>query len=201
MTERIQLLLKTLNEREYRKNRVDKQIDLAPLMEGKDEMMISVLRVTEMLRNETPVYIENDDMGFHRTIINVPTIPMPQDHCGVGNLIPNYKRVMSTGFDAVAEDIKERMKTATEEQNQFYSAILYTIDAIFEYVDRYTAFVKDKNDRLYQALQQVPHREARTFYEACVFLKIITFTIRCNGGSDSERLFLGQRGPDQQGSL
>ncbi len=180
MTERIQLLLNTLNQREYRKNRVDKQIDLAPLMEGKDEMMISVLRVTEMLRNETPVYIENDDMGFHRTIINVPTIPMPQDHCGVGNLIPNYKRVMSTGFDAVVEDIKERMKTATEEQNKFYSAILYTIDAIFEYVDRYTAFVKDKNDRLYQALQQVPHREARTFYEACVFLKIITFTIRCN---------------------
>ena len=44
MTERIRLLLNTFQKREYRTSRVDTKIDLAPLSEGKDEMMISVLR-------------------------------------------------------------------------------------------------------------------------------------------------------------
>ena len=49
------------------------------------------------------------------------------------------------------------------------------------FADDYRSYAKEKGaEQLYGALCQVPHKGAQSFYQACVFLKFIQFTLRCN---------------------
>ena len=54
------------------------------------------------------------------------------------------------------------------------------MDAILERVNSKLETCTENKRELYDALCTVPHKGAKSFYQACVFLKFIQFTLRCN---------------------
>lgn len=108
-----------------------------------------------------------------------------------GNIIPNYARVITKGFDATREEIVASMKNAkTEAQIAYGNQMLGEIDTLLEICDRHTEKIKKSgNNRLYAALQKVPHHGAESFFEACLFMQICIYGLR---RTSVEHLCLGR---------
>ncbi|MDF2540771.1 MAG: pflD [Herbinix sp.] len=184
MTEHIKNLLEQLQSRSYRLKRIEKEMDVTEKVLGKSAMLRDAVLLETMLDNETPVFIDGDSIGFYRSVSNFSYFmednkrqcPYPP-----GNITPNYQKVMEKGFDTLLSEIEELHAQCNMQQKEFYEALLITMKAALRLADRYTeeAYLVG-NDKLYMALLQVPHRGASSFYEACVFMKFIILTIRCN---------------------
>ena len=112
------------------------------------------------------------------------------EHCD-GNVIPNYGRIMTDGFDATKAAIECRMAEETDaEKLTFGREMLREIDTLLDICDRHTELVKSsKNERLRKALETVPHRGATTFFEACLFMQICIYGLR---RTSVEHLCLGR---------
>lgn len=186
MTERVQSFLNVLLSKEYRKNRIDNaDFDVTEKVNAEDYSMRDTVVLEEMLKAETPVFLENDILGFNRSLINLPYYLDRKGRkikSGPGNNTPNYARIIGQGFDATLEEIAKYEKVNTDGCSPlFYEAMRRSVVASIEISERYReAAEKAGNTRLAEALKQVPRKPARSFYEACVFFKIIVFTLRCS---------------------
>ena len=111
-------------------------------------------------------------------------------HCE-GNVIPNYGRVITDGFDATRARIVARMAAESDPEKRIFGQdCLNEIDALLAICDRHAKLVKESpNERLYRALQKVPHKGAESFFEACLFMQICIYGLR---RTNVEHLCLGR---------
>ena len=172
MTERVEHLLEQINNREYRKLR-----DPASVCDfGVTEYdFLSIHKaIKKVFDVERCIIYENDRFGFNRGNARA------QFHSTYGNLTPGYARLLSNGLDKTVETIKMAMeKTTDKEKLAFGEAMLESVEIIYKKCDEYAAYAKEKGvNELYEALQIVPRKPARTFYEACVFVKLIIYSMR-----------------------
>ncbi len=170
MTERIKKLFDRLNEKEYRKQRRHFPYSTDHFCYEASEVM----RVFEdLVTADTPYAFEGDNFGFNR----MTDTPMP---CGSGNLTPNYKRVMTDGFDEAIRQIKDSMsKTNDENKKQLGKYMLDCLSRCLEYCDKQKMQAKEMgNEKLYNALSKIPRKPVETFYEGCLFIKLSTYFIR-----------------------
>lgn len=188
MTENTKRLLEQLRSRKYRENRTHKELDMTENIRGKNRFESDALFLSRMLEEETPVLLPGDSIGFYRSIAKTPFF---YDENGIknepqapGNICPDYDGLIATGFDALLDEIHRNREVATGEQKEFYDAAAMAVEAVVRYAEKYReAARKEGNERLFKALQRVPRKGATSFYEACVFLKLIIFTLRCNRNS------------------
>ena len=166
MTEKVQKLLKDLNDRYYRLKRViPRYMDYTDL----PNRQVEVLR--EIVAREKPLIYENDSFGFNRYAAH-KIKPLS------GNVTPNYGRILKDGFDGCVEKIRQSMATTTDpEKLKFGQDMLESISISMTIVDAYKEIA---DGRLGEALQQVPHKGARNFYEALVSLKAMIYLLRLN---------------------
>ena len=187
MTENIQKKLSYLKSDEYKKHRRQTKNPLVTFPEGTSDVAVHkhLLRLT--LEEEQPVLFEDDIFGFNRSIVKCP-----EGECGerkfrgsTGNITPDYAYVLSAGMDAVAARIGEKLASCRDTQKiELYDAMLDGVTVSLDLADRYRDYAKEQGTtRLYEALCVVPHRPAESFYQACVFLKFMQFTLRCNRNS------------------
>ncbi len=172
MTEKIQELLNTLNARKYRSQR--KHIENTIFCDIEEESS-SIKNLMAVISNEEPLLYENDTIGFNRTtdLKYISTM---------GNVTPNYYRVISSGFDSLINEINNSIEnTRDKEKIAFGKDMLSAIDLVFEMADKYKNYAKEKGcQKLYDALSNIPHKGAGNFYEALVFMKISVFFMRCS---------------------
>lgn len=183
MTSNTVKLLEQLKSRRYRSLRINREMNITEKIQGKNSMMREALLFSTMLEEETPAFIDGDSIGFYRSIMDYPFY---YDENGnrshewlLGNITPNYARIMEMGFDSVLVDIYEKQKSGTPKQKEFYDAAAFSIEAVLQYCAHYAKAAKEQNPKLYEALKHIPHHGARSFYEACVFMKLIIFSLRC----------------------
>lgn len=188
MTEAVKKYLKILKDKDYRAQRVEGGIDISPLVENyeKHGFEIPIIRFQEMIKREIPILFENDLFGFHRYQKKMPVFVLSngQESWRVlaGNITPNYARVIGKGFDQIEQEIDGYLKTADEEQTKFYHAILAHLEAIRDLVEQYRAEAEKQGcTALADALTRIPAQPAVTFYEACVFFTILTYSLRVCG--------------------
>lgn len=170
MTEKVQALLKDLNDRQYRKKRMQmERMDFTGLAEDQ----VGFLR--RIVALEKPLLYENDSFGFNRYAAQ-KIKPLS------GNVTPNYGRLLAEGFDGCADRIKAAMeKTGDPEKLKFGQDMLDTIEISMTIVDDYRQAAKEQgNTRLYDALCRVPHKGATSFYEALVTVKCCIYLLRLN---------------------
>ncbi len=171
MTERTQEYLNLLKSKEYKKSR----IHVSPIGEcpyNEKSASRHTERFEKNLRVCKPQLFEYDDFGFHRS----SDIYLGW---GAGNVTPNYKKVLTKGFDTIKEEIQESIKISDDEDKKEYGRLMIKcIDLCLLYSDSFRDSIKDKNEKLYCALLNVPHHRATTFYEACVFIKLCIFFLR-----------------------
>ena len=134
--------------------------------------------------HDEPILYPVEYFGFHFGGTEIFT------HDG-GNVIPNYARVISDGFDATKERIVSRMNGEKDESKiAFGHAMLREIDVLLDICDRHAEKIKKSgNGRLYAALQKVPHKGAESFFEACLFMHICIYGLR---RTNAEHLCLGR---------
>lgn len=187
MTERIRIQLDELRKREYRKTRTHKDMNMTEQLAGMDEMMRNANLMRIMMESQEPRFATDDRIGFHRSQIDYPYVINENGdkiylYHGCGNIIPDYEPTLKKGMDALLAEVRNYRAKATEDKYAFYDAVIYSIEAALALADRYRDYCKDHgNQELYEALCVVPHKPAETFLQACVFLKFLIFTIRCNG--------------------
>ena len=173
MTEKTRKLYDLLKSKEYRKLREERNTP-----EFINEPLSAMTeRIVEVIDAETPVIFEGDDMGFNRC----STIRFCNN---VGNLVPNYGRVISGGFDLMIDQIKESLNKPelSQRQTEFGLGGIRQLEAILRLCDRYKDAASE-GSKLKIALETIPRKGATTFYEACLFMKICIFTLRICGGA------------------
>lgn len=122
---------------------------------------------------ESFLLYENDDFGFNRR--------SPSRIIGSqGNVTPNYKRVISSGFNEIIKQINTSILATEDEGKKAYGAkMLSKIDEAIATSDIYKDIAaKEGNLRLYNALCKIPRLPAESFYEACVFIKLCIYMLR-----------------------
>lgn len=132
---------------------------------------------------EVPILYPVDFFGFHMG---------RNASCGTvgGNVTPNYKRIITKGFDAVREELVATVSAADGLKKAYGNEMLQKLDECIAVCDQYRQTVKEKgNMRLYDALLRVPHKGAETFFEACVFMKLCIYFLRV---SKADHLGLGR---------
>ena len=170
MTDRIKKLLDTLNSKEYRKVRRHVPCPVDHYCRELDDVM----NCTKMLITpDSPIAYEDDIFGFNHSV----DTKLP---CGSGNLTPNYKRVMTQGFDEIIGQIKDRIeRTDNEDKKYFGKCMLEMLELCLEYCEKQKLQAKENgNEKLYNALLKIPRKPAESFYEACLFIKLSTYFLR-----------------------
>ena len=184
MTEHVRKMLDHLKSKEYRKNRVNNEgYDVTDKVNDVPEIMQHTVALEDMISIEEPVIFDGDIFGFNRHNVYCPKYTNANGKvitAITGNVTPNYARAISRGLDDMLEDIKAREKGADADKAIFYEAMRRDLVAILDISDRYLeAAEKAGNVRLANALKTVPHKPATSFYEACVFFKVIVYGLRC----------------------
>ena len=184
MTDRIKKQLEFLKNGEYKKQRSPLKKKVIELPPGTTDMQARAVLFEYMLENETPLLYENDIFGFNRTVSNTPTGMVGNQKYGGhgGNFTPDYEYFLKTGMDTVLERINEKISLCSDKNKlDFYVSAQRSLDAALKFSDKYREYAKKcGNTVLYNALANVPRKRAKSFHEACVFLKFIQFTLRCN---------------------
>lgn len=197
MTERVEKLLAFLRSEAYIKGRTDIPADITPRLYGKERKDIPLQLMLGVLEEEVPRIFENDRFGFNRyhgkeffIFRDEKGNPVEYGRWRNGNTTPDMASVMKRGFADLLREIEEREKTADEEAKAFYDEVRTAIAAATDCAAAYRKEAKRVGATdLYTALSQIPMHPARSFYEACVFIKFIHFTLRC---ADVEHIGLGR---------
>ena len=197
MTDRVKSLLKNLRAEEYKKGRMENPTDITDLIRGKNEYDRAVAILVGALAEEKPRIFENDRFGFNRyhgkdffMFRDENGNRDPYDRWKNGNTTPDYTRGMSRGFAPIIKETEEKLKTAEGEAAEFYASVITALNAVLSFCEVYREEAKRVGcTDLYSALSQIPYGAPRSFYEACVFLKLINFTLRL---ADVEHIGLGR---------
>ena len=152
MTAIIQELLKQLKDKSYR-----------------------ALRTKDV---EIPILYPVDYFGFHFGK------NAEQLYRSGGNISPNFERIMTRGLNAIADEIRSTMASTNDDAKLAFGQSL--LDEIDEIITLSKALRKDAlamgHTRLYEALETVPQKPAKSFYEACLFIAISMYFLRRSGG-------------------
>lgn len=183
MTERIRKKLLFLKSGEYKKQRrsLDREEFIFP--EGTSEVYVNTFLHKYMLESERPVLFEDDRFGFNRTIVKTPWAFVGEQKydVGEGNITVNYPYVLQVGMDKLLERVEAKLTECSEDKRELYESMKSSIEACLDFADKYRDYARGQGAvELYEALCQVPHNGAESFYQACVFMKFIQFTLRCN---------------------
>lgn len=175
MTDRVQSILALLKSKEYRKQR--RHVDETNFFEDHQKYLdprVSCDTFRRVLALETPMFYGDDRFGFYQST----------DLCVlalVGNVTIDYEKLLKGGFAPILETVKDSMaKTDDAEKKTYGACMLDSIGALLDYVEVYRAAAEQRGlIELAQALRRVPLHGAESFYEACVFMRLLAFFLRC----------------------
>lgn len=182
MTEQVKKMKAFILDRFYRQKRRDDRPDLVPLIIDRNRYDAFYQFLQGMLHFEEPVIYENDIFGFNRsftgygnrTLDGVCLHPFRPN-----NMTPNYSLLMDRGFDSVITEIESRLANSNGKQAQFYESTLDILRCGIEFSNRYRDAAKAQNNiKLYSALCNIPRNKPASFYEACVFQKLLIMLLR-----------------------
>lgn len=189
MTDRVQKMLDFYRRREYRQLRNSETWELETPVTREDLFHFSTVFMKESLAREKPVLFDNDKFGFNRHMAMSPGIIDPpksdkrriqgQIFCEcISNIVPDYNKLISRGFTDVIAQIDSNCQTANDQR--LYRNAREQLLAIIDLCDRYRDHAQECGcTELYNALCSIPREPAVSFYEACLFQKIIIFAMRC----------------------
>ena len=196
MNERIAKILDRLKKREYRSLRSDFSFDDTEKYE-KENLPLPLRasdRLMKMAKNEKAIVFEEDHIGFTRTIKKVPDILTQKerdelnktyllfDNAQVCNISSDYEYTLNVGFNKRLEEVREKLKEKnTEKETIELKAMEESILAVFEIVNKYQKEAERVGNKvLAEALKKIPFEGATSYYEACLFFRIINYMLRLN---------------------
>ncbi|HRR34941.1 MAG TPA: pyruvate formate lyase family protein [Kiritimatiellia bacterium] len=151
-----------------------------------------------MLAAEQPAFLPGERIAFLRTVKQIPDLYTPAEMealrrgayyhekgC-VFNISPDYATTIRGGLDARRAEIASRLQRAEAERDDaaiaFLTAALSGVEAVLDLAERYRAAAQAQGlTEIAQILARVPRQGATTFHEALQFLRILHYTLWCEG--------------------
>ena len=199
MTERIKSLLDRTFDKEQRKFRRD--VDWQPLLrsfiDGQvDDETRACRGLEEMLRAETPAFMDGETIAFLRTVRQIPDLHSDAEIDArkaagtafgekgvVFNLTADFGPTIRDGLDKRLEEIETRLARCRADGDaegvNFLENAALSVRAVLDLADRYRAAAPSKV--VADTLAQVPHKGARTVHEALQALRILHYAMWCEG--------------------
>ena len=202
MTERIKSLLERTFEKEQKKFRRD--VDWRPLLErfvaeGTGDEARARIGLEEMLKAETPAFMEGERLAFMRTVKQIPDLHTDAEmetrrasgtafgeKGVVFNLTADFGPTIREGLEARLAEMESRLaKCRTEDDaagEEFLENAILSVRAVISLANRYRVAAEEKGlDEIAATLAQVPCKGARTFHEALQSLRILHYAMWCEG--------------------
>ncbi len=187
MTGRIQKLKDYQWERKHHAQRMNVPAGIEDAYRKQDlsDAMRTAVRMQKALAAEKPFLFPEEVFAFTRTIPNLPSIFSEEEWTKIkaehyihemgtiSNLSPDYEKVIASGLVS----IREKLGDGDE-----HRAMAMSIDAVLDLTKRYAeeAEKQGRND-IADILKRVPAYGARTFREALQSLRILHYSMWCEG--------------------
>ena len=202
MTERIKSLLERTFEKEQKKFRRD--VDWRPLLErfvadGIGDEARARIGLEEMLKAETPAFMDGERLAFLRTVREIPELHSEEEMDArraqgvafgekgvVFNLTADFGPTVRDGLDARLAEMESRLAKCRAEDDaegmEFIENAILSVRAVLDLVERYRLAAEEKGlSEIAATLAQVPRKGARTFHEALQSLRILHCAMWCEG--------------------
>ncbi len=197
----------------------EKELDLFP-KRNVDTIYITEEEKKELLEEIYPYWLNKnvESIASHyipdktlRVLHTEHTIfdPTSRARSGYGHFIPNFQKVLSSGFKKIEEETKEKLKSLNPldpdiiDRMLFYKSALIICEAVVTFASRYAEMAKDMackklNSRRKEELkliakvcEKVPYNPARTFHEAlqAYWFTLLICYLEQNGGGVSAGRF------------
>ena len=200
MTPRIQALLEHILEKRHAALRRDVTWTLAErfCQEGVAPERRAAEGLRAMLAAEQPAFLPGERIAFIRTVKQIPDLYTPAEMEAlrseafyaekgyVFNISPDYATTIREGLDARRAEITARLQRAKDEGDDagvaFLEAALSGVDAVLDLAERYRAAAQEQGlTEIAELLAHVPRQGATTLHEALQFLRILHYTLWCEG--------------------
>ena len=202
MTERIKSLLDRTFDREQAKFRRD--VDWKPLLErfvaeGTRDMARARIGLEEMLRAETPAFMDGERLAFLRTVRQIPDLHTDAEMDArraagtafgekgvVFNLTADFGPTVRDGLGARLDEISARLGKCRAEGDaegvEFLENAALSVRAVLDLAERYRKAAEAHGFcEIAATLAHVPLKGARTFHEALQSLRILHYAMWCEG--------------------
>ncbi|MDR3643728.1 MAG: pyruvate formate lyase family protein, partial [Clostridia bacterium] len=143
---------------------------------------------------ETPVILPDQKIVFLRTVKSLPPVFTDQEwesikskHYihetgAINNICPGYAGTIRHGLDWEKQRCLRSLEKADEKQKEFLRCVIDSIDAVLRLTRRYRLEALRRGDtEVADILSRIPKNGAKTFREALQFLRILHFTLWCEG--------------------
>jgi formate C-acetyltransferase len=204
MTPRIQSLLDFTFDR--KQNAFRRDVDWSPLLarfvaDGVSDMARARIGLCEMLRaeGEAPAFLEGERIAFTRTLRQIPDLHTDEEMAArraagtafgekgvVFNMTADFGPAIAEGLDARLVRMRERLDRCRAESDaegvEFLENAILSTEAVLTLTERYRAAAAARGlDEIAETLSRVPRHGARTFHEALQSLRILHYTLWCEG--------------------
>ena len=202
MTERIKSLLERTFDKEQAKFRRD--VDWKPLLErfvaeGIGDEARARIGLEEMLKAETPAFMDGERLAFLRTVRQIPDLHTDAEMYArrtagtafgekgvVFNLTADFGPTIRDGLGARLGEIDARLAKCRAEGDaegvDFLENARLSVEAVLGLVDRYRVEAERRGlAEIAATLAHVPLNGARTFHEALQSLRILHYAMWCEG--------------------
>ena len=202
MTERIKSLLERTFDKEQAKFRRD--VDWKPLLErfvaeGIGDEARARIGLEEMLKAETPAFMDGERLAFLRTVRQIPDLHTDAEMDArrtagtafgergvVFNLTADFGPTIRDGLGARLGEIDARLAKCRAEGDaegvDFLENARLSVEAVLGLVDRYRVEAERRGlAEIAATLAHVPLNGARTFHEALQSLRILHYAMWCEG--------------------
>ena len=202
MTDRIKSLLDRTFEKEQRKFRRD--ANWKPLLErfirdGVCDEARARVGLEEMLKAETPAFMDGERIAFLRTIKQIPDLHSDEELDArrasgtafgekgvVFNLTADFGPTIRDGLDERIAEMETRLVRARSENDadgiEFLENAILSARAVLDLAERYRVAASEKGlHEIAETLAQVPRKGARTLHEALQSLRILHYAMWCEG--------------------
>ena len=202
MTERIKSLLERTFDKEQEKFRRD--VDWKPLLgrfvaDGTGDMARARIGLEEMLKAETPAFMDGERLAFLRTVRQIPDLHTEAEMDArrasgtafgekgvIFNLTADFAPTIRDGLGARLVEMDARLAKCRAEEDaegvKFLENAIKSVKAVLDLVGRYRMAAEERGlSGIAATLAQVPLKGARTFHEALQSLRILHYAMWCEG--------------------
>ena len=202
MIERIKSLLDRTFDKEQAQFRRD--VDWKPLLdrlvaEGASDVARARIGLAEMLKAETPAFMEGERIAFLRTVKQIPDLHTDEEMEArraqgiafgekgvVFNITADFGPTIRDGLEARLEEIGARLERCRAEGDaegvEFLENAELSVEAVIDLAERYRVEAEKRGYlEVAAALAQVPRKGARTLREALQSLRILHYAMWCEG--------------------
>jgi formate C-acetyltransferase len=199
MTSRIKSLLERTFDKEQAKFRRD--VDWKPLLErfvaeGTSDMARARIGLEEMLKAETPAFMDGERLAFLRTVKQIPDLHTDEEMAArraagtafgekgvVFNLTADFAPTIRDGLDARLLEIDARLARCRAEGDaegiEFLENAMLSVKAVIDLAERYDAAGAARPS--YQVVAPALRKGSHTLHEALQTLRILHFAMWCEG--------------------